>query len=29
LTGTPAELKAQLEGSGIEVVAPKPGESVR
>ena len=29
LTGTPAELKAQLEGSGIEVVAPKPGEDVR
>jgi L-ascorbate metabolism protein UlaG (beta-lactamase superfamily) len=28
LTGTPAELKAQLEGTGIEVLAPKPGESV-
>jgi L-ascorbate metabolism protein UlaG (beta-lactamase superfamily) len=29
LTGTPAELKAHLEGSGIEVVAPVPGESVQ
>jgi hypothetical protein len=29
LTGTPAELKAQLEGTGIEVVAPQPGESVQ
>jgi L-ascorbate metabolism protein UlaG (beta-lactamase superfamily) len=29
LTGTPAELKAQLEGTSIEVVAPKPGESVQ
>jgi L-ascorbate metabolism protein UlaG (beta-lactamase superfamily) len=29
LTGTPEELKAQLEGTGIEVVAPKPGESVQ
>jgi L-ascorbate metabolism protein UlaG (beta-lactamase superfamily) len=29
LTGTPAELKVQLEGTGIEVVAPKPGESVQ
>lgn len=29
LTGTPAELKAHLEGSGIEIVAPKPGESVQ
>jgi L-ascorbate metabolism protein UlaG (beta-lactamase superfamily) len=29
LTGTPAELKAQLQGSGIEVVAPQPGEEVR
>lgn len=28
LTGTPAALKTHLEGSGIEVVAPKPGESV-
>jgi hypothetical protein len=29
LTGTPGELKAQLEGTSIEVVAPKPGESVQ
>jgi L-ascorbate metabolism protein UlaG (beta-lactamase superfamily) len=29
LTGTPAELRAHLEGSGIEVVAPSPGESVQ
>jgi L-ascorbate metabolism protein UlaG (beta-lactamase superfamily) len=29
LTGTPAELKAHLERSGIEVVAPSPGESVQ
>lgn len=29
LTGTPEELKRQLDGSGIEVVAPKPGETVR
>ena len=28
LTGTPAELKTHLEGSGIAVVAPRPGESV-
>ena len=28
LTGTPAELKAHLEGSGIDVLAPSPGESV-
>jgi L-ascorbate metabolism protein UlaG (beta-lactamase superfamily) len=29
LTGTPDELKAQLEGTGIEVAAPRPGESLR
>ncbi len=29
LTGTPAELKAHLEGSGVEVLAPLPGESVQ
>ena len=29
LTGAPAELKTHLEGTGIEVVAPKPGESVQ
>jgi L-ascorbate metabolism protein UlaG (beta-lactamase superfamily) len=28
LTGTPAELKTHLEGSGIAVAAPRPGESV-
>jgi L-ascorbate metabolism protein UlaG (beta-lactamase superfamily) len=29
LTGTPDELKVHLAGTGIEVVAPKPGESVQ
>jgi L-ascorbate metabolism protein UlaG (beta-lactamase superfamily) len=29
LTGTPAELKTHLEGSGVAVVAPKPGEAVQ
>lgn len=29
LTGTPEELKTHLEGTNIEVVAPKPGESVQ
>jgi L-ascorbate metabolism protein UlaG (beta-lactamase superfamily) len=29
LTGTPDELKTHLAGTGIEVVAPKPGESVQ
>jgi L-ascorbate metabolism protein UlaG (beta-lactamase superfamily) len=29
LTGTPEELKAHLEGSGITMVTPKPGESVQ
>lgn len=29
LTGTPAELETHLSGTGIDVVAPKPGESVQ
>jgi L-ascorbate metabolism protein UlaG (beta-lactamase superfamily) len=29
LTGTPDELRAHLNGTGIEMVAPKPGESVQ
>jgi L-ascorbate metabolism protein UlaG (beta-lactamase superfamily) len=29
LTGTPEELKTHLEGTGIAVLAPKPGESVQ
>jgi L-ascorbate metabolism protein UlaG (beta-lactamase superfamily) len=29
LTGTPDELKAHLEGTGISVLAPKPGESLQ
>ena len=29
LTGTPDELRTHLKDSGIEVVAPKPGESVQ
>jgi L-ascorbate metabolism protein UlaG (beta-lactamase superfamily) len=29
LTGTPDELRAHLKGSGIEIVAPKPGETVQ
>jgi L-ascorbate metabolism protein UlaG (beta-lactamase superfamily) len=28
LTGTPDELRAHLKDTGIEMVAPKPGESV-
>jgi L-ascorbate metabolism protein UlaG (beta-lactamase superfamily) len=29
LTGTPEELKIHLEGTGIAMAAPKPGESVQ
>ena len=29
LTGTPEELKTHLEGSGIAVIAPNPGENVK
>jgi hypothetical protein len=29
LTGTPDELRAHLEGTGISVLAPKPGESLQ
>jgi len=29
LTGTPDELRTQLEGKGIEVLAPRPGESLQ
>lgn len=29
LTGTPAELKSHLSGTGIDVLAPEPGEAIR